>query len=245
MKNILLGIVILITQFAFPQITSGKITYKKVKSQVFDSLLISEQTHTQLQKTLIKTSNYINNFSYELRFKDNHAVYKKVKSIEDDKLGIRLAKALSGFQGKAYYDLSKNEIIVKTEFAGKLYDIKSYSDSFNWNLTTDKKKIGKYMCYKAISKEVVENKSGKTYIDIIAWYTPEIPLSFGPDGYSGLPGLILEIQRNNIITYANKFEFIDDIKLDNLKINNLVTQDEFNNIAKKLNQSRKQFFEKN
>jgi GLPGLI family protein len=32
---------------------------------------------------------------------------------------------------------------------------------------------------------------------IIAWYAPDIPVAAGPEGNSGLPGLILELEENN------------------------------------------------
>ena len=31
-------------------------------------------------------------------------------------------------------------------------------------------------------------------IDIVAWYTPQIPVSHGPAEFGGLPGLILELK---------------------------------------------------
>ncbi len=34
---------------------------------------------------------------------------------------------------------------------------------------------------------------------IIAWYCPQIPLSYGPNGYGALPGLILKLQVRNIL----------------------------------------------
>ena len=34
-------------------------------------------------------------------------------------------------------------------------------------------------------------------VKIEAWYAPKLPFKFGPKGYNGLPGLILEIKQND------------------------------------------------
>lgn len=36
-------------------------------------------------------------------------------------------------------------------------------------------------------------------VEVEAWYTPEIPVSHGPDNYWGLPGLILELADGKVI----------------------------------------------
>ncbi|WP_282134106.1 GLPGLI family protein [Seonamhaeicola maritimus] len=41
-------------------------------------------------------------------------------------------------------------------------------------------------------------------IQIIAWYTPQIPVSHGPSEYWGLPGLILEVSANNTTILCSK-----------------------------------------
>ncbi|WP_378182252.1 GLPGLI family protein [Aquimarina sp. SS2-1] len=41
-------------------------------------------------------------------------------------------------------------------------------------------------------------------IEVIAWYTPEIPVNQGPGSYWGLPGLILEIQEGRTTVLCNK-----------------------------------------
>ncbi|BDB56607.1 GLPGLI family protein [Flavobacterium ammonificans] len=41
-------------------------------------------------------------------------------------------------------------------------------------------------------------------ITITAWYTPEIPVSQGPEGYWGLPGLILEVNDGKTIILCSK-----------------------------------------
>lgn len=81
----------------------------------------------------------------------------------------------------------------------------------DWILTQESKKINGFVCYKATrmpnqdSKEEIENT-----FPIIAWYTPEIPLPYGPFVYGGLPGLILEIQRESNVFFKAKTMRWDD-----------------------------------
>ena len=55
---------------------------------------------------------------------------------------------------------------------------------------------------------------------VIAWYTPEIPYNFGPKDYNGLPGLILELQEDNLLISASKIS----IKLKEKKLIKTPTQ---------------------
>ena len=55
-----------------------------------------------------------------------------------------------------------------------------------WSLGSDTMSILGYSCLKANTKF-----RGRNYI---AWYTPEIPVSYGPLKFGGLPGLILNIK---------------------------------------------------
>jgi GLPGLI family protein len=34
-------------------------------------------------------------------------------------------------------------------------------------------------------------------VELVVWYTEEIPVSVGPDNYAGLPGAILEVDTDN------------------------------------------------
>ncbi|MDY3317651.1 GLPGLI family protein [Riemerella anatipestifer] len=55
-----------------------------------------------------------------------------------------------------------------------------------WNISSTTKKIGDYLAVKATTRY-----SGRNYE---AWFTQEIPFSYGPYLFQGLPGLILEIR---------------------------------------------------
>jgi GLPGLI family protein len=238
MKKKLFLLFVIIYNFTLSQNDSGIITYKKLSNQSFDSLQIDNST--KLKAELFKTSEYMDDFVYELKYKKNLAVNAELKTltIDKDKLGKNLARIFSGYPGKTFYNLKQKEVIIKKEFAGKVYDIKSNIGDIKWKLTSEKKSIDKYNCLKAIGFEEIETKNGIVNLKIIAWYTPDIPIPFGPDGYAGLPGLILELQRNKIITYASKIEFKNDVKLESLIIENLITKEDFNKIAKRLNTSR-------
>jgi len=68
-------------------------------------------------------------------------------------------------------------------------------DDFNWQweITDETKKIGDFDCQKATT-----SFRGNKYE---AWFTSEIPVSYGPWKFNGLPGLILEVLSENKVFY--------------------------------------------
>ena len=75
--------------------------------------------------------------------------------------------------------------------------------NINWNLTSDKKKIGIYNVQKATCKY-----GGRNWT---AWFTNEIPLNYGPYVFYGLPGLVLEVFDEN---HDYHFSFAESKNLD-------------------------------
>ena len=53
-------------------------------------------------------------------------------------------------------------------------------------------------------KDTTEKEDEVQMIEIVAWYTPMIPVNHGPSEYWGLPGLILEVSAGNTICYVLK-----------------------------------------
>ncbi len=86
------------------------------------------------------------------------------------------------------------------------------------------------MCYKATAIQIKNNKK----IDIVAWYAPNIPVSFGPKEYYGLPGLVLEAQNNFRYFRATKLILNPNNKILIKKPTKgiRITQKEFNRISK-------------
>lgn len=81
-----------------------------------------------------------------------------------------------------------NNLLKKTMWSnflsGNQVYIKETTPNINWKISKEIKKIGKFTCKKASA-----NFRGRNYT---AWFSSEIPLSFGPWKLNGLPGLILE-----------------------------------------------------
>ena len=114
-------------------------------------------------------------------------------------------------------------------------------NDINWILSKDTLKIDNYLCYKATTTRIIENSEGKHKLEITAWYAPEISLPYGPDGYGGLPGLILQLNNNGTITSLKKIEFFneEDINISFSEKGKKISEDEFNRIVSKQYTNRK------
>ncbi|WP_432672633.1 GLPGLI family protein [Flavobacterium sp. SM2513] len=88
-----------------------------------------------------------------------------------------------------------------------------YSEKTEWKLENETKYIDGFLCLKATSEQVVVRPEKTFKHPIIAWYCPSIPFSFGPNGFNGLPGLILELQVRNITWGATKIELSKEDKI--------------------------------
>lgn len=106
----------------------------------------------------------------------------------------------------------------------------------DWVLHNETKIINGFICYKATSINKIIYGEKVFNHPITAWYSPSIPFHYGPNGYSGLPGLILELQVRNVVFGVTKIEFDTIIKLifekDRIKILN---EKEYNEKLNKFN----------
>lgn len=143
--------------------------------------------------------------TYVLSFNKIASIYEEEAKLDGPKegggRGAMFASMVGGPSiGKAYKNVKDKESKRAVEFFGKNFLVLDSLKSYSWKLEKEMKKIGKYTCFKAtteIDKKVnsfsVDKDSLATKTLVTVWYTPEIPVSLGPDKYWGLPGLILSV----------------------------------------------------
>ncbi|MBC8754766.1 GLPGLI family protein [Kordia sp. YSTF-M3] len=102
--------------------------------------------------------------------------------------------------------------------------IKDKLNKYKWELLSETKKINDIVCKKATTT----NEHGRT---VVAWYTDKFGITNGPQGYYGLPGLIVYLDDGKYTFKMDKVSFSDK-KLDLLKPSknaNVVTPEEYMN----------------
>lgn len=171
-------------------------------------------------------------FKNQLTFKDGTALYKAVEDEEPNEIrgnsgGGEFVFKMATPDNKIYHDLNKNELIESREFLGKYFLISGEPVKYKWKMTGESKTIAGYTCQQASFTDSTQT--------VIAWFTPEIPVSLGPGNYGQLPGLILgmDFDEGSRIVEATEIKLaavnVEDIAIP--KRGKKVTRQEYDNIV--------------
>jgi len=208
MKNLQLALVFILTvAFSYAQNFQGKAMYMSKTKFNFDfgERKIPEDAKQRMKKRMDAALQK----TFVLNFTKTASIYEEEVQLESaggpgggkGGRGAMFASMFGGpAAGKSYKNLADKEYKRAVEFFGKNFLIQEPLQAFPWKLEKESKKIGKYTCFKATTM-IGKNKSSSTKeVDTVqtqelvtVWYTPEIPVSLGPDKYWGLPGLILSV----------------------------------------------------
>lgn len=195
----LLFLIIFISNSSFCQKKSGVVFYEK---------------HTKKQISEVKSNNNINDMiieadklvTYKLHFNDSCSVFKKEDKMYNDRKKLVLSKLSSaGYSGVVYRNNYDKVILRQKTTGGESFIIKYPFFDLDWKLINNTENVGNYLCYKAISVKKYKDSKGKIKEEtFIAWYSPEIPVNFGPFVFGGLPGLILKLETEKEYFIANR-----------------------------------------
>ncbi|WP_296311562.1 GLPGLI family protein [Winogradskyella sp. UBA3174] len=240
-KYILLITLLLSISFCFCQ-AKGKAYYAKKINAEFEKRLdsLSNEPGNPL-KSLDKSTQ---DLEFILTFNQEIAIYKETEKMTSDnsKTSNKLAKILSGYSGPSYFDFKNKKIIFTKDVFNELYLVNKEISSLEWVLTKEKLVINNLNCYKAMTSVITEGSSGIKEVPIIAWYTTDVNVSAGPDGFGGLPGLIIQLEKGNFITVLTKIEISDkNNKLELPKEGKNISEDDFNELVKEMVVNRRKY----
>ncbi len=222
---------------------SGIATYKshrKVDFNIADddkNAAMKKQLYEQIRKQSQKT--------YFLNFNREESLYKQEEQLAAPAPASNgMTITLSNGSDVLYKNIKEQRYTNANEIFGKAFLIKDSIKPIEWELINETKNIGNYTCFKAEFTETheIETISAEGDIEDIektktttAWYTPQIPLSNGPDEFQGLPGLILEINDGELTLICSKLVLNPEKEVDikEPKRGKEVSQQEYDAILKK------------
>jgi GLPGLI family protein len=180
---------------------------------------------------------------YELSFNKTASLFQVVEVLEQTEGGRgggMMAMMAGGAGSTVYKNVKTKELLEQTEFFGKIFLIRDSLSRDDWKLGKETKQIGSYTCYKATTtREIItrtmstdaESVEDTIQIEVTAWYTPQIPLSQGPDIYWGLPGLIMEVNTDKTTILCTKLVLSkEDVEIKAPKKGEQVTRAEYTKI---------------
>ncbi len=200
MRYILFALAILFAASAGAQNTNGTIKYHRKMNWINVMSKLPFMTKDEIERRRLSWGKMEGKGQpYTLHFNPNNSLYTYAEEEntngyswrQDDYVIIR------DYENKTCHD--------KVDFLGRTYIIQEDSPRQKWKILNEIKEVAGYLCMKAETYDPVKD------IVIHAWFSDEIPVSGGPEGYGGLPGMILEMVFNedDVIITADKVDFTE------------------------------------
>ncbi|OYU79272.1 MAG: hypothetical protein CFE23_14895 [Flavobacterium sp. BFFFF1] len=151
-----------------------------------------------------KIDEEMGSLAFDLFFGEHESLYALSENAAKDngaEFEITFARLMAG--GLCYKNNLTKEKMEQIPSFGQVFNVIKPYDEYKWEISNETKVINGFTCYKATG--VKEDHDDVRHITRtfypVAWFTPDIPFSFGPKGLDGLPGLVLEATFNGKLYY--------------------------------------------
>ena len=264
MKQLSIVLIVLFSVVTFSQNNfQGKATYMSKTSM--DMSRYDKMSEQQKKQMIARFKSFLEK-TYTLTFNKTTSSFRENVQLEGPGASGPSWSRSNG-QGSIYKNISDKSMIEDVEMFSKRFLVSEKMEPLQWEMGMETKKIGNYTCYKAtLVKEdtkvdwgsifsrrrnnkkkdstATSEKPAKKMVTVTAWYTPQIPVSSGPDVYWGLPGLILELNAGRTTMLCTEVS-IDADKTIEIKEPNKgkkVTREDYTEIVKVKTQELKERF---
>jgi len=133
-----------------------------------------------------------------MSFSDNKTLFVPIEP-EETRNNFFGDEPMTTQNNVVYTDLATNSQVSQKKVFEETFLVKDSTRKIRWKITDETREIAGYTCRRA-------NAIVCDSIYVVAFYTTEIPISGGPENFSGLPGMILGVAlpHENITWFATK-----------------------------------------
>ncbi|MCW1148134.1 GLPGLI family protein [Flavobacterium lacisediminis] len=227
MNKSVLVIFLVSMNFIFSQNSSGVVSYKVIvnKGNITKSDTIQSEDKKEIANffTAILKKSIEKNF--ELFYNDSTSLFVEKSELKYDSGNSNLYGKSNN--DKLYVNIKNFTYINQVDLYGKNFLISDKINQLSWVIDRSQEK---FILDKKTYKATCTNKVNGKEFKVVAWFSEEISLGFGPDNYCGLPGLILELDAGNL-SYKCESIIFDKQNIKKPNSGKRVTQKEFDVIA--------------
>jgi GLPGLI family protein len=228
MKKFLLLAACAFTHFAQAQTKEGKVVYERTVQM--SNMRFGGNLPPEIQSQMPKSRTD----QFELLFTPQHSLYQFLPNAVDEGGGtfsgggvvIRMA---GGSTETTYINFEKGTRTDQREIMEKSFVVADTLAKQQWKLSDETKTILNFTARKATTTTVnsrprmtMENGEMKRElvsdtVNVVAWYTTDVPVPAGPNFAGQLPGLILEIDINKGQNVTKAIEFSPKVSAGKIK----------------------------
>jgi GLPGLI family protein len=192
-------------------ITKGKIEYEKL----VNTHKVMEESWGGSDRAILevfkKSIAPVGTSYFDLYFNGDKSLYKPGREVQITQRPPDWASAQAN-DNVVFNDLAKQTTTTQKNVYENTYLVQDSLKTLKWKITNDTRTIAGLECRRATA--VIMDS-----VFVVAFFTEQILCTSGPEGFNGLPGMILglAIPRLHMTWYASKLELID-VKDTNLAV---------------------------
>jgi GLPGLI family protein len=184
-----------------PIVFKGKITFERKLNlhKQMEGFMKEKPEMASMMEMMKKNTPKYRTDVFELTFTDKASLYKPAPNgIQEIK---NMMANLPAEKNIVYNNYEKEEFVAEKNIFEKQYLISDSLKQYEWKITDEFRKVAGFNCRRA---ETIIMDS----VYVIAFYTDAILAQGGPEGFSGLPGMILGVvlPRMNMTYFATSFD---------------------------------------
>ncbi len=127
---------------------------------------------------------------YSVKYSSGKYLYSQMETGSNDNGVLQV-----GSSSSIYIDLAAKQQVSQANILDRTFLIKDTLKTYSWQIGQEQQSIQNMLCRKATLKEDST---------VTAWFTLDIPVGVGPDGYYGLPGLVIRLETKGYIYNIQK-----------------------------------------